>query len=67
MGKEGVEVRLGTEVENLGVMCMIKMSEDAKQLAVNMLHGRREIRREFATFKTEWMSVLSRYHGSGKR
>ena len=34
MSKEGVEVRFGPEVQNLRVVCVVNVCEDAQELAV---------------------------------
>jgi len=42
MGKKRVEVRLRTKMEDLGVMCMVDVGKDSKQLPVHMLDHRGE-------------------------
>jgi len=49
MGKEGVEVGFGAEMEDLGIMRMVDMSEDSQKLPVHMLdHGRESLGEIFA-------------------
>ncbi len=36
--EEGVEVRFGAEVEDLGVVCVVEMGEDAEELAVDVFY-----------------------------
>ena len=48
--KERIEVRFRTEVQNLDVMCVVYMGEDAQQLPVHVFRSRRECRREVATY-----------------
>jgi len=40
--KEGIKVRLRAEVQNLGIMRVVDVCKYAQELAVNVLHGRRE-------------------------
>ena len=43
VGEEGVEVALGAEVEDLGVVRVVEVGEDAQKLAVDVLDGRGEV------------------------
>ena len=51
MCEEGVEVPLRAEVKDLGVVRVVKVREDAEELAVDVLDGRGEVLREVAACK----------------
>ena len=51
MREEGVEVPLGAEVEDLGVVRVVEVREDAEELAVDVLNCRGEVLREVAAWK----------------
>ena len=55
MRKEGVEGALRAEVQDLRVVRMVKVREDAQELPVDVLDGRGEVLREFAAWT--WCSV----------
>ena len=42
MSKKRVQVRFRTEMEDLGVMCMVDVGKDSKKLPVHMLDHSRE-------------------------
>ena len=46
MSEQGVEMRLRTQMENMGIVSVVNMSKDAKQLSIDVLRGGGEILRE---------------------
>ena len=61
--EERVEVAFGAEVEDLRIVRVVEVREDAQKLAVDMFDGGREVLRELAAWSAERWSTRMMKHG----
>ena len=51
MSEQGIEVRLGPQVQDLGVVRMVQVGKDTQELPIDVFHGRWEVGREIVSYE----------------